>query len=220
MRSLEKELENKKLELNKLIDYGFKKNNNKYIYTKRLSNDNFLVHIEITNFAKITSKIMDIENKEEYLPVDIKNTTGSFIGKIKEEYENILKDVISICTERDVFKSKQAQSVIKYVKEKYAGNLEFLWEKSNNAIIRHHDTKKWYLILLTIPREKLGLKSNDLVEIIDLKMPPKEIVKLVDNKKIFPGYHMNKKHWITICLDNTMKDEELFKYIDISYNLK
>lgn len=220
MRSLEKELENKKLELNKLIDYGFKKNNNKYIYTKRLSNDNFLVHIEITDFAKITSKIMDIENKEEYLPVDIKNTTGSFIGKIKEEYENILKDVISICTERDVFKSKQAQSVIKYVKEKYAGNLEFLWEKSNNAIIRHHDTKKWYLALLTIPREKLGLKSNDLVEIIDLKMPPKEIVKLVDNKKIFPGYHMNKKHWITICLDNTMKDEELFKYIDISYNLK
>lgn len=220
MRSLEKELENKKLELNKLIDYGFKKNNNKYIYTKRLSNDNFLVHIEITDFAKITSKIMDIENKEEYLPVDIKNTTGSFIGKIKEEYENILKDVISICTERDVFKSKQAQSVIKYVKEKYAGNLEFLWEKSNNAIIRHHDTKKWYLILLTIPREKLGLKSNDLVEIIDLKMPPKEIVKLVDNKKVFPGYHRNKKHWITICLDNTMKDEELFKYIDISYNLK
>lgn len=220
MRSLEKELENKKLELNKLIDYGFKKNNNKYIYTKRLSNDNFLVHIEITDFAKITSKIMDIENKEEYLPVDIKNTTGSFLGKIKEEYENILKDVISICTERDVFKSKQAQSVIKYVKEKYAGNLEFLWEKSNNAIIRHHDTKKWYLALLTIPREKLGLKSNDLVEIIDLKMPPEEIVKLVDNKKIFPGYHMNKKHWITICLDNTMKDEELFKYIDISYNLK
>ena len=220
MRSLEKELENKKLELNKLIDYGFKKNNNKYIYTKRLSNDNFLVHIEITNFAKITSKIMDIENKEEYLPVDIKNTTGSFIGKIKEEYENILKDVISICTERDVFKSKQAQSVIKYVKEKYAGNLEFLWEKSNNAIIRHHDTKKWYLILLTISKEKLDLQANDLVEIIDLKMPPKEIVKLVDNKKIFPGYHMNKKHWITICLDNTIKDEELFKYIDISYNLK
>lgn len=220
MRSLEKELENKKLELNKLIDYGFKKNNNKYIYTKRLSNDNFLVHIEITDFAKITSKIMDIENKEEYLPVDIKNTTGSFIGKIKEEYENILKDVISICTERNVFKSKQAQSVIKYVKEKYAGNLEFLWEKSNNAIIRHHDTKKWYLALLTIPREKLGLKSNDLVEIIDLKMPPEEIVKLVDNKKIFPGYHMNKKHWITICLDNTIKDEELFKYIDISYNIK
>lgn len=220
MRSLEKELENKKLELNKLIDYGFKKNNNKYIYTKRLSNDNFLVHIEITDFCKITSKIMDIENKEEYLPVDIKNTTGSFIGKIKEEYENILKDVIAICTERDIFKSNQTQAVIKYVKEKYDGNLEFLWEKSTNAIIRHHDTKKWYLILLTISKEKLGLKSNDLIEIIDLKMPPEEIVKLVDNKKIFPGYHMNKKHWITICLDNTMKDEELFKYIDISYNLK
>lgn len=220
MRSLEKELENKKLELNKLIDYGFKKNNNKYIYTKRLSNDNFLVHIEITDFCKITSKIMDIENKEEYWPVDIKNTTGSFIGKIKEEYENILKDVIAICTERDIFKSNQTQAVIKYVKEKYDGNLEFLWEKSTNAIIRHHDTKKWYLILLTSSKEKLGLKSNDLIEIIDLKMPPEEIVKLVDNKKIFPGYHMNKKHWITICLDNTMKDEELFKYIDISYNLK
>lgn len=220
MRNLEKELENRKLELNKLIDYGFLKNDNKYIYTKKLSNDNFLVNIEITDSYKITSKVIDMENNEEYLPVDIKNTTGNFIGKIKDEYENILKNLIINCTTIDVFKSNQALAVIKYVKEKYDGKLEFLWEKSNNTIVRHHDTKKWYLALLTISKEKLGLKSSDLVEIIDLKMPPEEIEKLVDNKKIFPGYHMNKKHWITICLDNTMKNQELFKYIDISYNLK
>lgn len=220
MRNLEKELENRKLELNKLIDYGFLKNDNKYIYTKKLSNDNFLVNIEITDSYKITSKVIDMENNEEYLPVDIKNTTGNFIGKIKEEYENILKNLIVNCTTIDVFKSNQALAVIKYVKEKYDGKLEFLWEKSNNAIVRHHDTKKWYLALLTISKEKLGLKSSDLVEIIDLKMPPEEIEKLVDNKKIFPGYHMNKKHWITICLDNTITNQELFKYIDISYNLK
>lgn len=220
MRNLEKELENRKLELNKLIDYGFLKNDNKYIYTKKLSNDNFLVNIEITDSYKITSKVIDMENNEEYLPVDIKSTSGNFIGKIKDEYENILKNLIINCTTIDVFKSNQALAVIKYVKEKYAGKLEFLWEKSNNAIVRHQDSKKWYLALLTISKEKLGLKSSDLVEIIDLKMPPEEIEKLVDNKKIFPGYHMNKKHWITICLDNTITNQELFKYIDISYNLK
>ena len=30
---------------------------------------------------------------------------------------------------------------------------------------------------------------------------------------------MNKKHWITIILDNSIKTEEIINYIDISYNI-
>ncbi len=42
---------------------------------------------------------------------------------------------------------------------------------------------------------------------------------LVNNKSIFKAYHMNKKSWITIILDDSLKDDEIIKYIDISYNL-
>ena len=36
---------------------------------------------------------------------------------------------------------------------------------------------------------------------------------------VIEGYHMNKKHWITIIIDGTMKDEILINMINESYNL-
>ena len=50
------------------------------------------------------------------------------------------------------------------------------------------------------------------------------IIVLRSNKdkdiiNIFPGYHMNKKNWITIILDDSLKDEEVFELIKESYEL-
>lgn len=36
---------------------------------------------------------------------------------------------------------------------------------------------------------------------------------------VIPGYHMNKKHWNSVILDGTMKDEVLLDMIDESYDL-
>ncbi len=36
---------------------------------------------------------------------------------------------------------------------------------------------------------------------------------------VLPGYHMNKKHWNTVVLDNTIPDDEVFSMIDDSYVL-
>ena len=38
-------------------------------------------------------------------------------------------------------------------------------------------------------------------------------------KAITPGYHMNKRHWNTITLDDSISDKEIFSMIDDSYNL-
>lgn len=97
---------------------------------------------------------------------------------------------------------------------------EFLWEKSNNAIVRHKENNKWYAALLMVSKNKLGLDSDEVVDIIDLKMLPEDIEEIVDNENYFLGYHMNKKHWITIILDGRVKIEKIYEFIDISYHLK
>ena len=38
-------------------------------------------------------------------------------------------------------------------------------------------------------------------------------------KSIVPGYHMNKKHWITISLKGELSDEMLMDLVDDSYEL-
>jgi len=50
---------------------------------------------------------------EEYIPVDVETSKGDFVGKIKEEYDSILKDIINSCTVLNVFKSKQSKEIKK-----------------------------------------------------------------------------------------------------------
>lgn len=36
---------------------------------------------------------------------------------------------------------------------------------------------------------------------------------------VYPGYHMNKKHWNTVYCNRALADEKIFELIDHSYEL-
>ena len=106
------------------------------------------------------------------------------------------------------------------MKEKYNDELEYLWKKfPDNAIVRNKKNKKWYLLIMTIDESKLIENKSGKIEVIDIRYQKDEIESIIDNIKVFPGYHMNKKSWITIKLDGTAEIEDIYKLIDNSYNL-
>ena len=72
---------------------------------------------------------------------------------------------------------------------------------------------------MKINKDKLGLKDDELIESINLKYNKNMVHNIVNNKNIFPGYHMNKSSWITIILDASINSSEIYKLIDNSYNL-
>lgn len=57
------------------------------------------------------------------------------------------------------------------------------------------------------------------MKILNVKHHTDEISDIIDNQNIFPAYHMNKKHWISIVLDKNIKLETIKELIDISYSL-
>lgn len=227
MRNLGSEFRNKKIDYDKLLKYGFVKENDMYIYNQKISNNEFKVNIVITNLEQY-SKLIDLESNSEFALVDVETSVGEFVGNLRIEYEVIIKDVIQKCTSKEVFKSEQTKEIIEYIRKKYGDELEFLWEKfDDNAIWRNKQNNKWYGLLLTIPESKLqnnlekdgNIDHNKTIEIIDLRYKKEEIENIIDGKKIFPGYHMNKKSWITINLDNSVDTKTICNLIDNSYNL-
>ena len=72
---------------------------------------------------------------------------------------------------------------------------------------------------MTIKKDSLGFDSADEIEIIDLRAQTDDIPLLLKSRKIYPGYHMNKKHWITIVLDDSLPVMEIYKLLDESYEL-
>lgn len=211
---------NKKVNLSKLEPFGFEQKGSYYVYEKILSESGFKLIVTITMRGQITAEVLDSSFNEPYILHLVDGSTGSFVGGIKVQYEETLTEIANYCFENDVFKSVQAKEVIDYVKNTYADELEFLWKKSpQNAIWRRKDTGKWYGALLTVSKRKLGIESDEIVEIIDLRIQPDELEALIDNKVYFRGYHMNKTHWYTIILDNSVSVEEIFNRINQSYLL-
>lgn len=219
MRNLENYFKDRKINYDRLVEYGFILKEDNYYYEKIINDGVFKIVIEINKQQKI-AKVIDLLNDQEYNLVDVKGATGNFVGKIKEIYEALINDIIDKCSDVDVFKSKQTIAIINYVKAKYDNDLEFLWKKSpKNAIWRNQNNRKWYGTVLVISKDKLKIESNEMVEILDLRYQKNDIKNIIDNYKIFPGYHMNKDNWITIILDGRVELEEIYQLIDNSYQL-
>lgn len=65
-----------------------------------------------------------------------------------------------------------------------------------------------------------ALTDVDLFESINLKAEPDEAIELRERyPAVQPGYHMNKKHWNTIIMDNSIPDRLIKEWINTSYNL-
>lgn len=203
----------------KLLAFGFEKKEEKYVYSRRLSTPPFEARI-VVNENKITADVFDAETGDVYALVKVPEAVGAFVGKIRKEFETLLSDIRKQCCVADVFKNLSARNVIRYVKDKYNDELEYLWPKfPKNAVFRRKDNGKWYAAILTVTKDKLGLPSDEMVEIIDLRGKTSEIEQLVNSREYFPGWHMNKKHWFTICLDGSVSAEEICRRIDESYLL-
>lgn len=210
----------KSINLEKLVPFGFKKESKGYIYKKNLLDGQFEMIVELNIAGEISTKVVDSLTQEPYMLHLIDSVCGSFVGSVRVEYEKILNEIAEKCFEKDVFKSDYAHKIIEFIKTKYFDELEFLWKKfPNNAIWRRKDSDKWYGVLLVLSKRKLGINSDEIIDIIDLRAEKSDIIMLVDNKSYFYGYHMNKKHWITIVLDGSIPLEEIYAIIDKSYEL-
>ena len=87
------------------------------------------------------------------------------------------------------------------------------------AVFRHADNRKWFAIAMRIPRGKLGLAGEGLIDVVNLKVSPEMIPSLTQEPGIFPAYHMNKSHWVTAALDGTASEEMVEFLTEVSFTL-
>ena len=219
MRELKDFIKDKKIDFKKLEEFGFELIDNSYCYYTSLLKNQFKMSVKINLDNSIFTEIIDTETNEPYILYLIEKRSG-YSEKVYKEYSDILEKIKKKCFEDEIFKANYTKEIIAYVKNKYGDELEFLWKNSpKNAVVRRKSSKKWYAVILTVSKRKLNLDTYEIIEVINLHNRVEEIEKLIDNKKYFPAYHMNKKHWCTICLDGTVELKEIYKLIDVSYEL-
>ena len=79
-------------------------------------------------------------------------------------------------------------------------------EDFETAVLRHADNRKWYAIVMRVSRRKFGLDSDEVIDVVNLKLPTEMFGSFCASDGVYPAYHMNKLHWISVLLPDAPED--------------
>ena len=107
-----------------------------------------------------------------------------------------------------------------YIRNHYATLPDYPWaDTPRAAVFRHAGNRKWFALVMEVPRDKLGLAGTEKLDIVNFKCDPILISSLRGETGIFPAYHMNKETWISVLLDQPERDETIKNLLALSYEI-
>jgi len=75
-------------------------------------------------------------------------------------------------------------------------------------------------LVFKVAGKMFALTDVDNFTSINLKCDPELALELREQfEGVKPGYHMNKKHWNSIFVNQDVSDSRIFDLIDLSYSL-
>ena len=111
------------------------------------------------------------------------------------------------------------EEIFEYVKKQYGTIPEYFWKTSPESAVLRHQNGKWYAVLMKVEKSRLGLEGDAKIDIIDVKCDSDMAGLLTQTYGFLPGYHMNKKYWITMMLDGAVSEAKILDFLDMSYDL-
>lgn len=112
------------------------------------------------------------------------------------------------------------EELVGYISDVYGVSADYPFlQYPDVAVFRHNNNKKWFAVIMRIPKSKLGIDSEEEIDIVNFKCSPVLTGSLRNETGMFPAYHMNKSNWISVALDGSADAERIKWLIDISYEL-
>ena len=89
-------------------------------------------------------------------------------------------------------------------------------EDFETAVLRHSANRKWYAIVMRVSRRKFGIDSDEVIDVVNLKLPTEMFGSFGAADGVYPAYHMNKLHWISVLLPDAL-DEVVQFLVNVSF---
>lgn len=113
----------------------------------------------------------------------------------------------------------QRERIIQHIQDRYAAEPEHLWARyPNYAVFRQSASRKWFAAVMDVAMKSLDMTGDGTADVMDVKCGPVLVGSLLAQDGFLPAYHMSKSSWISILLDETVPDEQIFPLIELSYD--
>ena len=111
------------------------------------------------------------------------------------------------------------QQFLEYCLSTYGTSPDYPFgEDFETAVLRHSDNRKWYAIVMRVSRRKFGFKSDEVIDVVNLKLPTEMFGSFGVADGVYPAYHMNKLHWISVLLPDAPNDIVQF-LVNVSFEV-
>ena len=200
----------------KLSSYGFEKKGDAWLFVNPVHEGQFTLEVCVRN-KRTSARLIDNDFHDEFIQIDIKDAVGDFLGKLREECEGILTDIREKCFYKEDYLFPQSNRIDSQIKDIYGVYPEFLWEDTPGCgVYRDRDSEKWFGIIMNVSRKKVAGDKDEEIEVMNLKLD-ENVPEYLTHTGVYPAYHMNKKHWVSVILDDTLSDEEVMGMIGMSH---
>ena len=99
------------------------------------------------------------------------------------------------------------QQFLEYCLNTYGTSPDYPFDEDfETAVLRHVDNRKWYAIVMRVSRRKFGIDSDEVIHVVNLKLPTEMFGSFGATDGVYPAYHMNKLHWISVLLPDAPED--------------
>ena len=99
------------------------------------------------------------------------------------------------------------QAFLDYCLDTYGTAADYPFDEDfETAVLRHTGSRKWYALVMRISRRKVGIDSDEVVDVVNLKLPLEMFGSFGAADGVYPAYHMNKLHWISVLLPDAADD--------------
>ena len=109
------------------------------------------------------------------------------------------------------------QEIINHINKTYKVKPEYLFS-DDTVVFRRKSSNKWFGIIMNIKSDKVGIKSDTNIDVLNVKLDPDFVAMIKNTKGFYPAYHMNKTHWVSIIIDK-VKDTRIMDLIKMSYEI-
>ena len=109
------------------------------------------------------------------------------------------------------------QEFLEYCFNTYGTSPDYPFDEDfETAVLRQRNNRKWYAIVMRVSRCKFGFDSDEVIDVVNLKLPIEMFGSFGAADGVYPAYHMNKLHWISVLLPDA-PDEVVRFLVNVSF---
>lgn len=173
--------------------------------------DGFYFKLKLEDHC-LDSRVVD-EDNEPYTLFEIKPSPSALAQRLQDELTEWVQ--LNIASSED-----EGVRWTHWIEERFdvEGQHPFKRIPTATTFLTKHQ-QKWFALLMEVPLRVLQPEGKGNVWLLNIKVNPDNRLQLIDGNTIFDAYHMNKKHWVSVMLNDDTNQQLLGELVSQSYRL-